>query len=140
MKRAFVLAVAACHRDPVVADCGRFEAHATTVIDRTTHFVWQRTPPAEPMDWAAADAYCKSIGMRLPASLALSEIMPLDACAFAPEDGGDATVWSATEQRIPVIGPYIGANSDKMVVVYAHEGFAGEDRAAKHRVRCWKNR
>jgi hypothetical protein len=135
-----LVVLVACRRDPVALDCGRFEAHATTVVDRTTHFVWQRTTSSAEMDWAAADAHCRSIGMLLPTSLALSEILPLDACAFPDADAGSAMYWSATEQRIPVVGKFIGADSDAMVAVNGHEGFSAEARTSKHRVRCWNSR
>ena len=135
----FFFLVVGCKRDPVVVDCGRFEVHATFVRDRTSHFDWQRTAAPE-MDWPTADAYCKSIGMSLPSSGALSDILPLDACAFPDVDAGRSEYWSATEEKLPIVGKYLQNNTDDMVYVDGPKGFQRDARSGKHRVRCTRNR
>ena len=107
-----------------------------------------------PLDFAAAEARCKSMGMSLPASLSLIDVMkdcasdqePFDPCAFTnsvssspmddPFPGGEW--WSDTPNALPVIGKFLGDDPEKIVVVWGRGVPNGASKTEKHLVRCWR--
>jgi hypothetical protein len=155
---AATLLVAACHSgDPVERTCaaGRFEARARTVHDTQTKFTWERRPPLEKMDWDHAQEHCKSIGMSLPMSLSMMELMktgpsaqePFDTCAFpstssdaSPDDAfASGVFWTGTSNALPVVGKWLGENTEEMVVVFGRAELGHDPKSALHRVRCWRD-
>ena len=154
---AATIAVACKSSDPTLRTCadGRLEVHAATVVDTKTHHSWERDPPKERMDWQHASDHCKSIGMQLPGSLELVEIMqtgpsddePLDTCAFPPmwpppldaDREAPPSFWTATHQAIPLIGESLGQDPNDMVTVHERGRFGHGGREDPYRVRCVHN-
>ncbi len=63
------------------APADRYAIDADTVLDKTTEFLWQRSPDAIDRTWSAADGYCRTLrlhdtdGWRLPSMKELQTIV-----------------------------------------------------------------